>query len=61
MNTKGKWSTKKKVTVSVFIVLLAGIIAFIAYRYLKPDPKSAVAVTTVEKGDITQKLNSFPN
>ncbi|MCR4615946.1 MAG: hypothetical protein K5756_07355 [Clostridiales bacterium] len=57
MNKIGKWSTKKKITVSVLLVVLAGIIAFIAYRVLRPDPQSAVTVTTVGKGDITQTLS----
>ncbi len=57
MNSNGKWSKKKKVTVSVLVALLAAVLAFIAYNYFKPDPKDAVAVTTVEKGNITQTLN----
>ena len=37
METK-KWSTKKKVLVSILVILCAAIIAGVLYMFFKPDP-----------------------
>ena len=42
METK-KWSTKKKVLVSILVILCAAIIAGVLYMFFKPDPLPAGA------------------
>ena len=43
METK-KWSTKKKVLVSILVILCAAIIAGVLYMFFKPDPLPQVII-----------------
>ena len=52
METK-KWSTKKKVLVSILVILCAAIIAGVLYMFFKPDPLPQVSTAKVTKGSIT--------
>lgn len=56
METK-KWSTKKKVLVSILVILCAAIIAGVLYMFFKPDPLPQVSTAKVTKGSITQTLD----
>lgn len=56
METK-KWSTKKKVLVSILVILCAAIIAGVLYMFFKPEPLPQVSTAKVTKGSITQTLD----
>ena len=56
METK-KWSTKKKVLVSILVILCAAIIAGVLYMFFNPDPLPQVSTAKVTKGSITQTLD----
>lgn len=56
METK-KWSTKRKVLVSILVILCAAIIAGVLYMFFKPDPLPQVPTAKVTKGSITQTLD----
>lgn len=56
METK-KWSTKKKVLVSILVILCAAIIAGVLYMFFKPDPLPQVSTAKVTKDSITQTLD----
>ena len=52
-----KWSTKKKVLVSILVILCAAIIAGVLYMFFKPEPLPQVSTAKVTKGSITQTLD----
>lgn len=56
METK-KWSTKRKVLVSILVILCAAIIAGVLYMFFKPDPLPQVSAAKVTRGSITQTLD----
>ena len=56
METK-KWSTKRKVLVSILVILCAAIIAGVLYMFFKPDPLPQVSAVKVTRGSITQTLD----
>lgn len=56
METK-KWSTKRKVLVSILVILCAAIIAGVLYIFFKPDPLPQVSAAKVTRGSITQTLD----
>jgi len=56
METK-KWSTKRKVLVSILVILCAAIIAGVLYMFFKPDLLPQVSAAKVTRGSITQTLD----
>ncbi len=56
METK-KWSTKRKVLVSILVILCAAIIAGVLYMFFEPDPLPQVSAAKVTRGSITQTLD----
>lgn len=48
---------KKKVLVSILVILCAAIIAGVLYMFFKPDPLPQVSTAKVTKGSITQTLD----
>ena len=60
METK-KWSTKKKVLVSILVILCAAIIAGVLYMFFKPDPLPQVSTAKVTKGSITAEGELCPD
>ncbi len=56
METK-KWSTKKKVLVSILVIMCAAVVAGVLYMFFKPDPLPQVSTAKVTKDSITQTLD----
>lgn len=48
---------KKKVLVSILVILCAAIIAGVLYMFFKPEPLPQVSTAKVTKGSITQTLD----
>jgi len=53
-----KWPVKKKAFAAVCLVLALAVIGAIAYYVFKPDKGASVTLTTVQRGNITQKIDT---
>lgn len=53
-----KWSTKKKIAVTVVILVISFLFAGLLYFLFKPAPPPKVILTTVSSGDVVQTLDA---
>lgn len=53
-----KMSKKKKITLTVSLVVILAVVGGVLYYVLKPDEGSKVTLTKVTRGNITQKLET---
>jgi len=53
-----KWSAKKKAYAIIGLVLVLAIVGTIAYFVFRPEAGTSVTLTTVQKGSITQKIET---
>ena len=55
---ENRWSTKKKIGTSVFIILVVAVITLGLFYIFKPEPPQKVSLVTVGRGEIVQTLDA---